>query len=309
MTLLMTVFPPDAGVNIALGKTAVQSSRNGWSLGNPRSAVDGNTASDYRLRSCTHTAGEANPIFVKDSEQDFFARGIKEAIYIRALQPSLNRDGGATDFLQPMIHCSRSHMVLSAVLIFNRMDCCPERLNPFNIHIGDSDQVSDNPKCGGDHQIDVKRPSISVSCQGMKGRYVGVRLPGFRVLTLCEVQVFPEQACKEEGATLAMPKTKELDHALRNLVKTSGGNSGHWIGMRVICTGIWFDSYEIKWVDGSPLGQYKGWHSGKPADIKYLKKGDSLCVQYWTSGSTTNPMWDDADCTEKRRYICQSSPA
>ncbi|XP_019616117.1 PREDICTED: collectin-10-like [Branchiostoma belcheri] len=118
-----------------------------------------------------------------------------------------------------------------------------------------------------------------------------------------------EQACKEEGATLAMPKTKELDLALRNLVETSGGNSGHWIGMRVICTGIWFDSYELKWVDGSPLGQYKGWHSGKPADIKYLRKGDSLCVQYLTSGSATDPMWDDADCTEKRRYICQSSPA
>ncbi|KAI8517194.1 hypothetical protein Bbelb_057750 [Branchiostoma belcheri] len=47
---------------------------------------------------------------ILDSEPDFFARGIKEAIYIRALQPSLNRDGGATDFLHPMIHCSRSHV-------------------------------------------------------------------------------------------------------------------------------------------------------------------------------------------------------
>ncbi|XP_019616118.1 PREDICTED: uncharacterized protein LOC109463710 [Branchiostoma belcheri] len=141
-----------SGVNIALGKTAVQSSRNGWSLGNPRSAVDGNTASDYRLRSCTHTAGEANPSWWVDLGQPY---------------------------------------AIERVLIFNRMDCCPERLNPFNIHIGDSDQVSDNPRCGGDHQIDVNRPSISVSCQGMKGRYVGVRLPGFRVLTLCEVQVFP----------------------------------------------------------------------------------------------------------------------
>ncbi|XP_078582762.1 uncharacterized protein LOC144865701 isoform X2 [Branchiostoma floridae x Branchiostoma japonicum] len=31
---------------------------------------------------------------ILDTEPDFFARGIKEAIYIRALQPSLNRDGG-----------------------------------------------------------------------------------------------------------------------------------------------------------------------------------------------------------------------
>ncbi|KAI8516990.1 hypothetical protein Bbelb_055710 [Branchiostoma belcheri] len=49
-------------------------------------------------------------IRILDSEPDIFARGIKEAIYIRALQPSLNRDGGATDFLQPMTHCSRSHV-------------------------------------------------------------------------------------------------------------------------------------------------------------------------------------------------------
>ena len=33
-------------------------------------------------------------VHILDSEQDYFARGVKEAIYIRALQPSLNRDGG-----------------------------------------------------------------------------------------------------------------------------------------------------------------------------------------------------------------------
>ncbi|KAI8495108.1 hypothetical protein Bbelb_270940 [Branchiostoma belcheri] len=32
---------------------------------------------------------------ILDTKPDFFARGIKEAIYIRALQPSLNRDGGS----------------------------------------------------------------------------------------------------------------------------------------------------------------------------------------------------------------------
>ncbi|KAI8490984.1 hypothetical protein Bbelb_314030 [Branchiostoma belcheri] len=80
---------------------------------------------------------------------------------------------------------------IDRVAIFNRRDCCSERLNPFNIHIGDSDQVSTNPKCGGDHQIDVKRPFISVRCQPMRGRYVGVRLPGQSLpLSLCEVQVY-----------------------------------------------------------------------------------------------------------------------
>ncbi|XP_019616699.1 PREDICTED: uncharacterized protein LOC109464206 [Branchiostoma belcheri] len=297
-------------VNIALGKTAVQSSNENvlgkeW---NARLAVDGNTDSNHYHGSCTHTtaAGETNPSWWVDLGQPY---------------------------------------AIERVLIFNRMDCCQERLNPFNIHIGDSDQVSTNPRCGGDHRIDVKKPSISVSCQGMKGRYVGVRLPGYnRILSLCEVNVlsvgsnvrtdgcqhgyirvgwrcirlvpiqksFPdaEQACVEEGATLAMPKTKEWDHALRHLVKTSGGNFDQtWIGMRVIGTGIRFDMYELKSVDGLPLGQYRGWHPGEPASVKYLGSGDSLCVQYWYSGRTADPMWDDADCNAKNPYICQSSPA
>ncbi|XP_078619833.1 pentraxin fusion protein-like [Branchiostoma floridae x Branchiostoma japonicum] len=71
------------------------------------------------------------------------------------------------------------------------MDCCGFRLSPFNIHIGHSPKVADNPKCGGDHRA-TEQPT-TVSCPGMRGRYVGIRLPGpNRILTLCEVQVFAE---------------------------------------------------------------------------------------------------------------------
>ncbi|KAI8506659.1 hypothetical protein Bbelb_160860 [Branchiostoma belcheri] len=152
---IQKVVLPGAGVhgNVALGRPAYQTSSGGGDAG---LAVDGNTATDYfsQPATCTHTANPARP------------------------NPSWWVDLG------------RSYMA-ERVVIFNRQDCCQERLNPFNIHIGDSDQVSENPKCGGDHHISAQEPSISVSCQGMKGRYVGVRLPGpSRVLTLCEVQVF-----------------------------------------------------------------------------------------------------------------------
>ncbi|XP_078603366.1 uncharacterized protein LOC144877331 [Branchiostoma floridae x Branchiostoma japonicum] len=141
----------EVGANVALGKTAFQTSNR-----EPASvAVDGNIATNYDAGSCTHTVGdygEDNPTWWVDLGQSY---------------------------------------VIDRLVIFNRQDCCSERLNPFNIYIGDSDQVSTNPRCGGDHQIDVNQPSISVSCQGMKGRYVGVSLPGSsRILTLCEVQVF-----------------------------------------------------------------------------------------------------------------------
>ncbi|XP_019645823.1 PREDICTED: uncharacterized protein LOC109486433 [Branchiostoma belcheri] len=143
------------GVNVALGKAAFQTSDyedQSSGRGAARFAVNGNTNSNYLAGYCTATALEADPSWWVDLGQSY---------------------------------------MIDRVAIFNRQDCCAERLNPFNIHIGDSDQVSENPKCGGDHQIDVNQPSISVSCQGMRGRYVGVRLPGpSRILTLCQVQVF-----------------------------------------------------------------------------------------------------------------------
>ncbi|KAI8490321.1 hypothetical protein Bbelb_320590 [Branchiostoma belcheri] len=298
-----------AGVNIALGKTAVQSSYIDDIPGNARLAVDGNIASNHHHGSCTHTKhwpGEENASWWVDLGQPY---------------------------------------TIGRVRIFNRMDCCQERLNPFNIHIGDSAQVSENPRCGGhgDHVIDEKRPSILVSCQGMKGRYVGVRLPGYRrIVSLCEVQVFPiawnmrnggyqdgyirvgwpciklasslksfwdaQLSCVEEGATLAMPRTEEFDHALRRLVHTSGGNFQHWIGLNVTCnTGVSIP--EFTYVDG------KDWHwgygyRGFPVGFTYPPIKDTLCLHYWLHpGHTIDPMWSFAGCTEKKRYICQSSPA
>ncbi|KAI8513339.1 hypothetical protein Bbelb_099780 [Branchiostoma belcheri] len=45
------------------------------------------------IESLGHTV-DLEGVRILDTEQDYFKRGIKEAIYIRALQPSLNRDGG-----------------------------------------------------------------------------------------------------------------------------------------------------------------------------------------------------------------------
>ncbi|XP_035677405.1 fucolectin-1-like [Branchiostoma floridae] len=143
--------------NVALGKPAFQTST--WGPGEPSRAVDGRTSSRMDAGSCTHTAGhpgEDNPTWWVDLGQSY---------------------------------------AVDSVVIFNRMDSWSERLNPFNILIGDSDQVSTNPQCGGDHQIDLAKPFISVSCQGMRGRFVAVRLPGpSRILTLCEVRVFAGSA-------------------------------------------------------------------------------------------------------------------
>ncbi|KAI8500468.1 hypothetical protein Bbelb_220340 [Branchiostoma belcheri] len=109
-----------------------------------------------------------------------------------------------------------------------------------------------------------------------------------------------KKACKKEGATLAMPKTEELDVALRDLVKTEGGNAVHWIGMEEK-KGTWY------WVDGSKVGNngYTGWNPGEPNYSRVLDK----CGQYW-SGRTGYAMWDDEACyIYRNRFICQRPPA
>ncbi|XP_035661762.1 brevican core protein-like [Branchiostoma floridae] len=109
--------------------------------------------------------------------------------------------------------------------------------------------------------------------------------------------------CEREGATLAMPKTKELDVALRNvIVNKYGKDSKYWIGLKE--SGSWL------WADGSSLDDhdhhYQGWNPGEPASGIKAWFESSDCVQYW-SGPTDTPMWDDTACGYNLRYICQES--
>ncbi|XP_019627160.1 PREDICTED: fibronectin-like [Branchiostoma belcheri] len=172
------------GVNVALGKTAYQTTTEHHTRAASR-AVDGNTDTNFFSGTCTHTAdaGETDPSWWVDLGQSY---------------------------------------MIARVVIFNSLDAGPWRLNPFNIHIGDSDQVSTNPKCGGDHHIALDQPSISVPCPGMIGRYVGVRLPGpSRILTLCEVQVYT-------GVNVALGKTAyqtTTEHHTRAASRAVDGNT------------------------------------------------------------------------------------
>ncbi|XP_078612395.1 uncharacterized protein LOC144882465 [Branchiostoma floridae x Branchiostoma japonicum] len=122
--------------------------------GDANHAVDGNTNTNYGSSSCSSTFAEDNPSWWVD--------------------------------------LGETH-IIDRVDIFYRQDCYGEQLSPFNIHIGDSPRVTENFKCAGPHHIDPHQPFTAVGCGGMRGRYVGVRLPGpSRILTICEVQISGE---------------------------------------------------------------------------------------------------------------------
>ncbi|KAL1272084.1 hypothetical protein QQF64_031100 [Cirrhinus molitorella] len=86
---------------------------------------------------------------------------------------------------------------ITAVIITNRADCCPERLNGAEIRIGNSleNNGNSNPICAVVTSIPAGA-SYGYSCPYMEGRYVNIIIPGDKkVLTLCEVEVyrgFPE---------------------------------------------------------------------------------------------------------------------
>ncbi|XP_066292528.1 uncharacterized protein [Branchiostoma lanceolatum] len=119
--------------------------------GPPGRAVDGNRNSHWGGSSCTHTRQQHNPWWYVDLGES---------------------------------------VTVDHVFIVNRRDCCSERITPFDVHIGDSTVVGRNPRCGGHHHFPQSDAEMVVNCGGMRGRYVGIRLPGWRVLTLCELEVY-----------------------------------------------------------------------------------------------------------------------
>ncbi|KAI8498226.1 hypothetical protein Bbelb_241700, partial [Branchiostoma belcheri] len=97
------------------------------------------------------------------------------------------------------------------------------------------------------------------------------------------------KACIDDGGTLAMPKTRKLDVALRNLVKATGQNQDYWIGMKDVRSRV-VDARRWEWEDGSDLGNYLAWCPGEPSNHKWQPLA-KLCVQYWSGALGPGGYW------------------
>ncbi|XP_074518465.1 uncharacterized protein LOC141784525 [Halichoeres trimaculatus] len=95
---------------------------------------------------------------------------------------------------------------IRVVTIFNRQDCCKERLKGARILIGNSPAHQSNPKCG---EISSVETSYTFHCGGMEGRYVAVDLQGKReILALAEVEVYASL----KGKSLHLCSVKSSRH-------------------------------------------------------------------------------------------------
>ncbi|KAM9450169.1 fucolectin-like [Clarias gariepinus] len=118
----------------------------------PSKAIDGNTASSVGSGSCSHTNRDYGPWWRVDLLAEY---------------------------------------VIGTVVITNRGDCCSQRINGAEIHIGDSlvNKGNNNPRCVVISSIPAGA-TASYTCN-MMGRYVNIILPNiYQFLTLCEVQVY-----------------------------------------------------------------------------------------------------------------------
>jgi RHS repeat-associated protein len=155
--LLSSQLP--GGTNLALGKTATQSSTlAGYSTDGPGSAVDGNTDGNFWDGSVTATNNDANAWWQVDL-------------------------GGSR--------------WVASMNIWNRTDCCGDRLSDYWIFVSDQPFAqSDTPatlqnRAGtwSSHQTAMPNPSSAIAV-GAQGRYVRVQLSGTNYLSLAEVQVW-----------------------------------------------------------------------------------------------------------------------
>uniref|UniRef100_A0A8C6XVF1 Fucolectin tachylectin-4 pentraxin-1 domain-containing protein n=1 Tax=Naja naja TaxID=35670 RepID=A0A8C6XVF1_NAJNA len=138
--------------NVALGKPAYQSSVQPHEiLGSAEKAVDGNCSGNWSQGSCIRTKHEAQPWWYVDLGDSY---------------------------------------KISVVVVKNPEDCCRELINHLEVRVGDTleNHGRSNAPCGIIPFI--RLGSISTFfCNGQKGRYVSVHLPGVNSLVVCEVEV------------------------------------------------------------------------------------------------------------------------
>ncbi|XP_041920157.1 fucolectin-1-like [Alosa sapidissima] len=161
--------PLPQATNLALYGRATQSDLigNPWSgYSDAHNAIDGNRDPNFNHGSCTATDTETDPWW-------------------------------RVDLLSPYI--------ITSVVITNREDCCPERLNGAQIRIGNSllDNGNNNPLAGVISSIPAGKSLAFTLDNGTQGRYLNVFLPGLKkLLTLCEVEVYGYPAPNGENVAL-----------------------------------------------------------------------------------------------------------
>ncbi|KAI3360745.1 hypothetical protein L3Q82_012985 [Scortum barcoo] len=194
--------------NVALRGKATQSTRHENVAAAASNAIDGNRDPHFHSGSCTATLEQTNPWWRVDLLESY---------------------------------------IVTSITITNRGDCCPERLNGAEIHIGNSLQGNGatNPVVAVISHIPAGR-TLKVTLTGrVEGRYVTVVLPGLqRLLTLCEVEVYGYRAPTGENLAIQGKATQSSLHSFGTANNAIDGNrASNWNQASCIHTGNEFSPW------------------------------------------------------------------
>jgi hypothetical protein len=180
--------------NLSLRKTATQSSTlAGFATTGAASAIDGSIDGSFFNGSVTHTNLDPNPWWQVDL-------GVSS--------------------------------IVSSIVIWNRTDCCGNRLNDYWVFVSDLPfssadtpaTLQNRPGTFSSHQTTIPNPSASIVTAGAQGRYVRVQLTGANYLSLAEVQVFGAAAAST-SSNVALGKLATQSSILPGYATTSAAGA------------------------------------------------------------------------------------
>jgi hypothetical protein len=139
-------------------------------------AIDGDPNPEFKFGTITHTTLEANPWWQVDLG---------------------------------------SSAAISSIVIYNRLDCCSERLSDYWVFVSDTPFTTTDTAASlqsragtfSSHQVSAPYPSIAIPVNA-RGRFVRVQLSGSGYLSLAEVKVIEAPASAGSNLSLGKPATQ-----------------------------------------------------------------------------------------------------
>lgn len=247
--------------NMAIGKPTNASSSLFGRYPSSR-AVDGNSNTTFNSKSCMHTDKDLNPFLRIDLQKQ---------------------------------------SVVEMVLIWNRGDCCSERLNNVKVTVGDDPTGMNNLLCGSAGNTTEVNP-INVKCSSiLSGQYVHIRIPGPQFLTICEVEVIGSDIRNLASGQPASQSNTETSFTASNAVDgdnstdadTGAGQKDPWLQI--------------------DLGQI---YSLKQVDVLFYTNFVNLTLTIVTFGSNQNQRLNEV-CEQKQNlgkagkvtFVCEKEIA
>ncbi|XP_048577863.1 uncharacterized protein LOC5514077 isoform X2 [Nematostella vectensis] len=211
-----------------------------------------------------------------------------------------------------------TEFLVHRIFIRNRMDCCRERLEGFEIRIGSDVDHFNNPRCGGLRTMNQIESATFYCAPPLLGRYVSVskNTPQlhFSTINVFGYPPMPSQRAFIFAPSQNIPEAYQLKLGIKdNMTHVAAfySKSGLWYGMgdltidlnkKVVMSSLGH-SYqeEINNSESSILGESSNAYN--VSDVEVLFLGDSMCDPLCLKGEYCDEHLGKCVCDERQRDV------